>query len=340
MKTGVLVVNLGTPDAPSSSKVRAYLREFLSDPRVVDINPLGRWLLLNLIILPFRPRKSAEAYEQIWTSDGSPLLFHTRAFAQKLQAALPQDRYRVDFAMRYGNPSIPSRLEALLAQNVESLIIFPQYPQYASASTGSSLEAVFKALSGRWNVPPIKVIAPFHGHAGFLDAVVGLCRPRIAELRPDHILFSYHGLPERQIRRSESLEGHCLKADDGCCASLTFKNQYCYRAQSFETSRQLSARLQLAPGQFSTAFQSRLGRTPWIKPYTDQVIADLARQGKKRLLVVEPSFTADCLETLEEIGLRASATFLQAGGEKLVLVPSLNSEPAWVEAARDLVLKA
>lgn len=340
MKTGVLVVNLGTPDAPSASKVRTYLREFLGDPRVIDIAPLGRWMLLNLIILPFRPRKSAEAYEKIWSADGSPLLIHTRAFSEKLQAALPADRFRVDYAMRYGNPSIKSKLDALLAQAVDELIIFPQYPQYASASTGSSLECVFRDLASRWNVPPIRVIPPFFNDTGFLDSVAALGRPHISSLAPDHILFSYHGLPERQIRRSETLEGHCLKSDDACCASLSFKNQYCYRAQCFETSRQLAARLQLAPGQYSTGFQSRLGRTPWIKPYVDLAIQDLARQGKKRLLVFEPSFTADCLETLEEIGLRANASFLEGGGEKLVLVPSLNSDSRWVGAARDLVLNA
>lgn len=340
MKTGVLVINLGTPEAPSASKVRPYLREFLGDPRVIDINALGRFLLLNLIILPFRPRKSAEAYEKIWTADGSPLLFHTRVFTERLQAALPADRYRVDYAMRYGQPSIPSRVEAMLSQSVDNLVILPMYPQYASASTGSSLECVFKVLAGRWNVPPVKVVAPFFGDPGFLEAVASAGRPQLASLSPDHVLFSYHGLPERQIRKSETLEGHCLKADDACCAALSFKNQYCYRAQCFETSRQLAARLQLAPGRYSTAFQSRLGRTPWIKPYTDLVVQELARQGKKRLLVFEPSFTADCLETLEEIGLRASASFLEAGGEKLVLVPALNADPAWVAAARDLVLKA
>jgi ferrochelatase len=339
-KTGVLIVNLGTPDAPSTPKVRSYLREFLGDPRVIDINPVGRWILLNLFILPFRPRKSAEAYEKVWTSDGSPLLAHTKAFAERLQAALPAERYRVDYAMRYGSPSIPDRIEALLAQAVDELIVFPQYPQYASASTGSSLEAVFRVLGGRWNVPPVRIVAPFHGHGGFLDSVVAAGRPHLESLGPDHVIFSYHGLPERQIRRSESLEGHCLKPDDACCASLSFKNQYCYRAQCFETTRQLVSRLGLAPGQYTTAFQSRLGRTPWIKPYFDLVLQDLALQGKKKVLVFEPSFTADCLETLEEIGIRAVESFRAAGGEELVLVPSLNAHPAWVDAARDIILKA
>ena len=337
MKTGVLIVNLGTPDSPSPSRVRAYLKEFLSDPRVLDIPALGRWLLLHFVILPFRPRKSAEAYEKVWSHDGSPLLVNTRDFAERLQAALPE-RYRVEFAMRYGNPSIASKIEALVSQSVDELVIFPQYPQYSSASTGSSLEKVFEVLGRKWNIPPVRVVGPFSQDGGFLDAVAASGAPLLRSLVPDHVLFSYHGLPERQIRKSESLEGHCLKPDDACCASLSWKNQYCYRAQCFETARQVARRLGLAPDQYTISFQSRLGRTPWIKPYTDLLLPELAKQGKKKLLVFSPSFTADCLETLEEISLRARATFLEAGGDNLVLVPSLNGSEAWVRAARDLVL--
>lgn len=337
MKTGVLVINLGSPESPAPGKVRRYLREFLSDPRVIDINPVGRWALLNLIILPFRPRKSGEAYEKIWTPAGSPLVEHTRAFTAKLKARLPSD-WDVDFAMRYGSPSIASKLDDLLSRSPERLVLFPMYPQYASSSTGSTLEKAMSLLAGKWNVPAVRVVAPFFNHPGYLDACAANGRPLMDSFKPDHILFSYHGLPERQIRKSESLDGHCLKADDSCCASLTWKNNYCYRAQCFETTRQLARRLGLAPSQYTTCFQSRLGRTPWIKPYTDQVVADLGRKGKKRLLVFEPSFTADCLETLEEISIRAQATFLESGGEKLMLVPSVNSSDAWVEAARDLVI--
>jgi ferrochelatase len=339
VKTGILIVNLGTPDSPSPGKVRRYLREFLSDPRVLDIPALGRWILLNLIILPFRPRKSAQAYEKIWTAAGSPLLVHTRAFAEKLRSLLPED-CEVEFAMRYGSPSIASRLDVLLARSPEELVILPMYPQYSSASTGSTLEKVFSILGRKWNVPPVRVIGPFYRDPGFLDAIAGIGKPYLESFAPDHVLFSYHGLPERQIRRGESYQGHCLKAEDACCAAISWKNNYCYRAQCFETSRQLARRLGLAPGRYTVCFQSRLGRTPWIKPYTDLVIAELGKQGKKKLLVFEPSFTADCLETLEEISLRAQATFLEAGGQKLLLVPSLNSSDAWVRAARDLVRKA
>lgn len=338
VKRAVLIVNLGTPDAPSPRKVRRYLREFLSDPRVLDIPALGRWILLNLFILPFRPRKSAEAYEKVWAASGSPLLANTRAFTDKIRTLMPEG-WEVEFAMRYGNPSIESTLETLLAHSPEELVILPMYPQYSSASTGSSLEKVFSLLGARWNVPSVRVVGPFFADPGFLDACASMGRPHLESFAPDHILFSYHGLPERQIRKSESYQGHCLKADDACCATLSWKNNYCYRAQCFETSRQLARRLGLAPDQYTNCFQSRLGRTPWIKPYTDLVVAELGRQGKRKLLVFEPSFTADCLETLEEISLRAQATFLEAGGKELRLVPSLNSSDAWVRAAMELIRK-
>jgi protoporphyrin/coproporphyrin ferrochelatase len=338
MKTALLVLNLGSPDSPAPSKVRRYLREFLSDPRVIDINPIGRWVLLNLFILPFRPRKSGEAYAKIWTPAGSPLVEHTRAFTAKLKARLPAD-WDVDFAMRYGSPSLESRLAAILAKSPERLILFPMYPQYAASSTGSTLEKAFALLGRRWNVPSVKVVPPFYSHPGFLDACAAQGRPLLESFRPDHILFSYHGLPERQIRKSESLAGHCLKTDDSCCASVSWRNNFCYRAQCFETTRQLAARLGINPSGYSIGFQSRLGRTPWIKPYTDQIVTELARQGKKRLLVFEPSFTADCLETLEEIAIRAQDSFREAGGESLMLVPSVNSSDAWADAAVDLVTR-
>jgi ferrochelatase len=338
MKTALLVLNLGSPDSPAPSHVRRYLREFLSDPRVIDINPVGRWALLNLFILPFRPRKSGEAYAKIWTLAGSPLVGHTRDFTAKLKARLPAD-WDVDFAMRYGSPSLTSRLEAILARSPERLILFPMYPQYASSSTGSTLDKAFALLGRRWNVPAVKVIPPFYSHPGFLDACAAQGRPLLESFRPDHILFSYHGLPERQIRKSEGAAGHCLAADDACCAGISAKNAFCYRAQCFETTRQLATRLGLNPSGYSIGFQSRLGRTPWIRPYTDQVVTDLARKGKKRLLVFEPSFTADCLETLEEIAIRAEASFREAGGESLMLVPSVNSSDAWADAAVDLVAR-
>ena len=337
MKTGVLIINLGTPDAPTTSKVRKYLDEFLNDPRVIDIHPLGRWLLLNLIILPFRPKKSAEAYRKIWTSEGSPLLTHTKNFTNKLRKALPAN-FVVDFAMRYGNPSIPDKLNALLAQNVDEIILFPQYPHYSAASTGSSLEKVFDHLGKKWNIPPIRTVGPFFNHPLFIDSIIANGKSLLQSFAPGHILFSYHGLPERHIHRSETIPENCFQKDDACCAVISEKNQYCYRAQAFETTRLLAAKLNLQPSQYSTCFQSRLGRTPWIKPYTDLLIEDLGQKGKKKILVFSPSFTADCLETLEEMSLRGKELFQKNGGDDLLLVPSLNDSENWISAAREMIL--
>lgn len=337
MKTGVLLVNLGSPEAPTASAVRTYLREFLGDPRVIDIPGPLRWLLLNAVILPFRPKKSAEAYSKVWTSRGSPLLVHSRAFAAKLQDMLG-DSHRVALAMRYGKPSIPDTLgELLRGEPLKDLVIFPLYPQYASSSTGTVVEAVLRAVAPLWNVPALRTIPPFFDHPAWLDAMAANAAPRLAEFNPDHVLFSYHGLPERQIRKSESAAGHCLSPDDSCCARVDDRNAFCYRAQSFATTRALARRLGLPDAKTSTAFQSRLGRTPWIRPYTDEVMVTLARQGVRRLAVFSPSFVADCLETLEEIALRAAETFREAGGERLELIPALNAADAWVRAATGLI---
>jgi ferrochelatase len=336
MKTGILLVNLGSPEAPTAAAVRPYLREFLGDPRVIDIPAPLRWLLLNAVILPFRPAKSAEAYAKVWTPEGSPLLANSRAFTGRL-AALLGDEYKVVLAMRYGNPSLASAIAELTREPLKELVILPLYPQYASASTGSSLEEALRLIAPLNNVPALRTVPAFFDDPGYLDAMVENAAPRLAAFKPDYILFSYHGLPERQIRKSETKPGHCLASDDSCCATMGPHNAFCYRAQSFATTRALAQRLGLGANAHSTAFQSRLGRTPWIKPYTDLVLADLARRGVRRLAVFSPSFVADCLETLEEMTIRGRETFLEAGGESLELIPALNASDAWVRAAAALV---
>jgi ferrochelatase len=336
MQTGVLLVNLGTPEAPTVPAVRRYLREFLSDPRVLDMPAPLRWLLLEGVILPFRPGKSAAAYAQIWTAEGSPLQLHTRRLAEKLASHLG-DAFRVDYAMRYGKPSIPGRLTALLSRPLRELVVLPLYPQYASASTGSSLEAVMRALATLQNIPALRVAEAFYSHPAFIEAMAKTGAPVLEALKPDHVLFSYHGLPERQIRKSECKPGHCLAPDDACCAAVGPDNAFCYRAQCFATSRLLSARLGLDPRNCTTAFQSRLGRTPWIRPFTDEVLLALAQKGVRRLAVFEPSFVADCLETLEEMGIRGAEAFRAAGGERLELVPAPNSSDAWVRALSEII---
>jgi protoporphyrin/coproporphyrin ferrochelatase len=328
---GLLLLNLGTPDEPTAPAVRRYLREFLSDPRVLDIHPVGRAALLNLVILPRRPAKSAEAYRKIWDPGrGSPLLYHSRDLAGRVADKLGS-AWRVELAMRYGSPSIPDALERLRAGGVNRLAVLPLFPQYASSSTGSALEAVYRQLAASWNVPSVSVVPPFYDDPGFIAAFAAVGAPVVAEKRPDHVLFSFHGLPERHMRKSDESGSHCLVGAD-CCQRVDGANRNCYRAQCFATARALAGALGLAVDRWTVTFQSRLGRTPWIRPYTDLVIPELAAGGARRLVICCPAFVADCLETLEEIGIRAREQFVAAGGEELTLVPSLNSTPAWVDA--------
>lgn len=333
MKTGVLLVNLGTPDAPETGAVRRYLRPFLSDPRVIDIPAAVRWFLVNLIILPLRPRKSAEAYREVWTDEGSPLLVHGKALRDAVSERLAD--VPVELAMRYGNPSIQRGLDALHAQSCDRIVVFPLYPQYASSSTGSTLEVVYKTMAEEWNTPHVTVVPPFFDDEGFVKAFAAVGRPTLEELQPDHVLMSFHGLPERHMTKSDEGEGHCLS--DGCCERMVDANRNCYRAQCYVTARALAAELGLEEGTWSVAFQSRLGRTPWIQPYTDEVLPALAKKGVKRVAVYCPAFVADCLETIEEIGMRAKEDFTEAGGERLELVPSLNASEAWADAATALI---
>jgi len=332
---GVLLINLGTPDAPETGAVRRYLHEFLSDPRVLDISPPGRAALLYGVILPLRPRRSAEAYRKIWMPEGSPLLVHGLALRDRLQDALGPG-WTVELGMRYGKPSIGSALEKLQARGVRELTVAPLYPQYASSSTGSSLERVYRLVGEAWNVDALRVLPPFYDRPMFLDAFAEVGRPVLAEARPDHVLFSFHGLPERQVKKSDPTGAHCLRSET-CCDAQVPANRWCYRHQAFVTARGLAQRLGLEAGKWTVTFQSRLGRTPWIKPYTDLVIPELARSGVKRLAVFCPAFVADCLETLEEIGIRAKAQFLEHGGEALTLVPSLNAHPVWVRGLTQMV---
>lgn len=330
MKKGLLLVNLGTPDAPEAGPVRRYLREFLSDPRVLDINAAGRKLLLETVILPFRPAKSAEAYRKVWMPEGSPLMVHSRALEARVRERLAGE-WEVELGMRYGNPSLEEALGRLRARGVGQLAVLPLYPLNAASTQATTSARLFELLARDFDFPPVHVLPPFFDDAGFLDAFAAVARPVIAEARADHVLFSYHGLPERHMRKSDPSGRHCI-VTPGCCEALGEVNAGCYRAQAFWMARELTGRLGLTAGQTTVSFQSRLGRDPWIKPYTDLVLPELAKRGVKRLAVMCPAFVADCLETLEEIGLRAREDFRAAGGEELTLVPSLNAHPLWVDA--------
>lgn len=330
---GLLLLNVGTPDAPTPRAVRRYLREFLSDPRVLDVNPVLRFLLLNLVILPFRPSRSAKAYREIWTPEGSPLLSHGLGLAQAVQMELGPN-WIVRLAMRYGNPSVRSGLLAMAA--AQRIVVLPLFPQYSSASTGSALAHVYREAAKHLVTPNLSVIPPFFQQAEFLNCVVVRAEQAIRAHKPRHILFSYHGLPTRQVKRCDPSGRCCLQKED-CCEKLGEENKNCYRAQCYFTTSELAKRLQLEDGSYTTCFQSRLGKTPWIEPDTVQVMARLAAQNVKRLVVLCPAFVADCLETTEEIGLRLREAFLARGGEEFALVPSLNADADWALAVAGFV---
>ena len=329
MPHGLLLINLGTPDEPTAPAVRRYLREFLGDPRVLDIGAVGRAALLNLVILPRRPKQSAAAYRTVWDPQrGSPLLYHSQDLAAGVAAKLG-DGWRVELAMRYGRPSIGEGLTALERAGVDRVVVLPLFPQYASSSTGTAIARVMELAAERWNVPALDFVPPFFDDPGFLTAFERVAQPVLEQVQPDHVLFSYHGLPVRQIAKTDTAGAHCFQSTT-CCDSLA--NPHCYRAQCFATTRELAARLALPAERYTVCFQSRLGRTPWIEPFTDVEIERLAKQGHKRLAVLCPAFVADCLETLEEIGVRLREQWQAAGGEELTLVPSLNATPAWIDA--------
>jgi ferrochelatase len=338
VRTGALLLNLGTPDSPAVSDVRRYLREFLSDPRVIDIPSALRWLLVWGVIVPFRAPKSAQAYAKIWTPQGSPLLVHSRALSEAVAKELGAG-WVVELAMRYREPTIRAALARMAKARVNQLVVLPLFPQYAEASTGSALAKLDEEIRHGGMSVKLATIPAFYDEPGFTDSAAAVAREPFRDFDPDFMLFSYHGLPERQVRASDRSGGHCLERDD-CCASVVSANRDCYRAQCFATTRSVARALELAPDRFSTSFQSRLGRTPWIQPFTDRVLPQLAARGIRRLAVICPSFTADCLETLEEIGIRAAAQWQDLGGDALTLIPAVNAQPIWVRATADLLRQA
>ena len=334
-KTGVLIINLGTPDAPTPPAVGRYLKQFLMDKWVIDIPAILRWILVHILIVPKRKFASAEAYEKVWTKKGSPLYFHSQEFCAKVENHLG-DKFLVRLGMRYGNPSIPAAIEYFKKAGVKELVVMPLYPQYAESSTRSSLEEVERALRSDSFSPRVKIVPPFFDSVGFIKAYAQEIRKSLAQ--DSHLLLSYHGLPERHVQKTDLTKNHCLKSPN-CCDKMVDANRFCYRAHSFATSRALATELGLSKNQYSVSFQSRLGRAPWIKPYTDFLYKDLIAEGKKNIVVASPSFVADCLETIEELGMRLREDFIRDGGEKFDLVPCLNSSDPWVHAATDLIVR-
>lgn len=334
-KIGVLLVNLGTPDSPNTPDVRKYLREFLLDKRVIDIPAVARYALINGIIAPFRAPKSAKIYKELWTDRGSPLLYHGLDLQKKLQVALG-DRYHVAFGMRYQSPSIKSALDELQEQSVDRIIVLPLFPQYASASTGSVQDKIMELVKDWWVIPNISFISSFCDDPGFIKSFAELGKQHMAKDDYDFVVFSYHGVPERHVLKGSD-KGYCQLG--ACCNTYNKRNKYCYRASCYATSRLLAAELGLREDQYMVSFQSRLGKDPWLKPYTDFILKDLPAKGIKKVLAYSPAFVADCLETTIEVGEEFREMFLEASGEKWQLVESLNSEPMWVEAVKEMVLQ-
>ncbi len=331
-KTAVLLVNLGSPDSTSVADVRRYLREFLSDERVLDGSWLVRQFVLNCFILPFRPRRSAEAYSKIWMTEGSPLLVISRRVQSLLQEKLDLP---VELAMRYVNPPIRDVLRGLVKRGIREILLVPLYPHYAMSSYETVVERVREVCAGLDRNVALRVLRPFYAEPDYVRAMVEAASPHLAG-GCDHLLFSFHGLPERHIRIMDRSGSHCLVKPD-CCATPHPAHEFCYRAQSLATMRGFMRLAGIPDEKCSFAFQSRLGRDPWLKPSTDAEIPSLARRGIRKLAVICPSFVCDCLETLEEIGIRGREAFREAGGAEFTLIPCLNDHPLWIEALAGLV---
>jgi ferrochelatase len=330
-KSAVLLVNLGSPDSPAVADVRRYLGEFLMDGRVIDLPQVRRWLLVHGLILPFRSRRTARAYRKIWWPDGAPLVVISRRVQSALQKRLTVP---VELAMRYQHPSIETALRKLEQLGVRHLVVIPLYPQYALSSYETVAVRVREIAGQAAPEMQLKLVPPFYDDPGYLQAWVN-SSSRFLQRPYDHFLFSFHGVPERHLRQTDPTGQHCLKVDH-CCQTDSPALATCYRAQAFRMVESFVKLAAIPAKKYSIAFQSRLGREPWLRPYSDAVLAELPGKGVRTLLVTCPAFVADCLETIEEIGLRGQATFTRAGGDELVLIPCLNAHPDWIAALENL----
>lgn len=330
-KIAILLINVGTPDEPKVPAVRRYLSEFLNDRRVIDIPVVLQKILVNLIIVPFRAPKSTKLYQRLWTEKGSPLLYYSERVQQELQLKLGA-KADVFMAMRYGNPSIDKALNGIQKEGYERLIIFPMFPQYASSTSGTAIQGVIDRVR-KWNtIPEIHAISQFYDHPAFLDAFAD----RIQSYQPetyDHIVFTYHGLPNRHLDKNHPGESF---TSCNCEKVLPEFGRFCYKATCYQTTRELVKRLNLSQDKYSISFQSRLSNN-WMTPFTDKNLISRAQQGNKRILVAAPSFVADCLETTVEIGWEYKEMYAANGGEMLQMVESLNDSPRWIQAMEEIL---
>jgi len=327
-KKGIVLMNLGSPDSTKVADLRKYLDEFLMDERVIDKPWLFRALLVKGIIVPFRAPKSAEAYEKIWTDEGSPLIVHTKHLQKALQARIDEP---VEIAMRYGNPTPADAYEALLRKQpkINEVIVLPLYPHYAMSSYETAVEYMKEVYNKKKYPFKLSFIPPFYKEENYLNALAENIRPYLNQ-KYDHILFSYHGIPERHIRKSDVTGCHCLQSEN-CCEVDSPAHQFCYRHQVKTTTKLVTEKLGIPTDKYSISFQSRLGKG-WLEPFTDFRLAEMPKEGIKNLLILCPAFVSDCLETLEEIAMRGKEVFMLAGGESFTMIPCLNTHPLWVDA--------
>lgn len=331
-QSAVILINTGTPASPGLADVRKFLAEFLDDKRVIDLSLVARKLLVRGVIVPFRAPKSAKLYRELWTEKGSPLLYYSTETRIKLQRILGE-KYRVYLGMRYGDPSLKDTLEQIKKDQVDEICVLPLYPQYASATTGSAIEYALGAIR-KWKViPRINIVSGFYDHPGFVSAFSNRIRPHLSD-NYDHILFSYHGLPLKQV-----VQSHNNKSCESllCTSGINDQNKSCYQAACYQTSRLLADELGLSAEDYTICFQSRLSKN-WLRPYTDEVVKEKAREGTKRLLIASPSFVSDCLETVVEIGQEYTIMFKEHGGHHLQLVESLNDGDDWIRALQSMIL--
>ncbi|MGQ0762201.1 MAG: ferrochelatase [Acidobacteriota bacterium] len=333
-RTGVLLTNIGTPDEPTPESLARYLREFLMDEYVLDMPFIKRWLLVNRIIIPRRKHYSAEHYQKVQMAEGSPLLVYTQRFAAGLASELSED-YVVEIGMRYGNPSIPAGLANLKTAGVDRIVAVPLYPQYTQSSFETAVVETKKQAKKLGLTDKLKFVDPFYVDPGFIEAWAQVVREHFETHSADHLLFSYHGVPVRHIKQGDTA-GYCQN-NDACCAQIGSANQNCYRAQCHATSRAVASNLGLNTDEFTTCFQSQFGKDEWIGPSFEGLLVELPKRGIKSIAVACPSFVADCLETLEEVGIRGCEDFTEAGGEGLTLIPCINDHPFWVRAAANLI---
>lgn len=327
MKKGVLLVNLGSPDSPEPKDVKKYLGEFLMDERVIDVPLWARTLLVKGIILNTRPKASAAAYKKIWWEEGSPLIVISERLQNKIQE---QVNTPVALAMRYGSMTIKKGLQELVDKGVDEVFLVPLYPQFAMATTETIL--ILTEEIRQQHFPNLKTesLPAFYNKADYIEVLSNSIQESLKDKTYEHLLFSYHGVPERHIRKRDITKSHC-KIDGSCCVTGSDAHEFCYRHQCYEVTRLVSEKLQLKEGSFSTSFQSRLGFDPWLQPYTDRTIERLGKEGVKNMAIATPAFVSDCLETLEEIAMEGQEIFHEMGGKQFTTVPCLNDDKAFVD---------